>query len=440
MNSDSINAILKTQKQVKDNKHQPDNVSLLDLVPKAREAGLQEARDNNECGTFLNLVAPSVIRAYGNQKQLIEDTLNVLLSSIRHDTQECQDIDETKMAFTPKTCPEVVKAQEKLQKAQTNLKFFQETHVIKREADSLQNPTDFIYLLGTFAMIETVIGAIFYNSQRGFATAFSLAFGFAIAIMALAVLAGHWLKYKNYRESGKPLYRLPQAILRISGCIGLYLLMFIVITIQCFFRANIENEAYGLGMLVKDLHQLNFKLWDVSTVVMFFISSVLANYCLYKSYRFNDTYPGYGDEFQKYLTAKAELVKAQNALQEYNRKQLEQREIYLRSLRARLQNADRMVSSYVRRAERSFETFILEMERINREYRSVVDAYLSAYRAVAGNHAKFAELPISTPQLSDTYEIEIQEAVATFAKAAKSLEARLDEKRRETNEVLSPAA
>ena len=191
-----------------------------------------------------------------------------------------------------------------------SLNSFKHENKLTREATY---PADRVYhfaLIFIFAVLETVVNAVFFQNNAGVVGGAAVALGVAVMNIGSAVWLGHLFSNKNHIDSGRRVVGWGALVVFVLGIIFLNAVISAFRhhygaitdpTIEATTAAFISALQDGVDLMFFSPH---FR--DFMSFVLFFIGIGLAIFAFYKGYHQDDIYPGYGEKHRDWAAALAE--------------------------------------------------------------------------------------------------------------------------------------
>ncbi|MDB5791212.1 MAG: transrane protein [Massilia sp.] len=226
-----------------------------------------------------------------NDLSAVEPTCDAVLSN--------QDLSLTAEQARVTEQSTLVKLAEKVLRLRAELRAFRITHNITESAVYPDNPTiPYLWML-PILLLETLLGAAFYENANGLIGGAAAAFGVSFLNVLVAFTCGALFRYKNL---GSP-------ILRVGGYATLFAAVFLGICLNTLFasyRAEYQlltdpsdpaqlGQAFVIALhSAPNIFMLRAPASDLSSFTLFFLGLAGFGFAFYKGLNVSDRYPGYG--------------------------------------------------------------------------------------------------------------------------------------------------
>lgn len=239
-----------------------------------------------------------------NDLSAVEPTCDTVLSN--------QDLSLTAEQARATEQSTLVKLGVKVLQLRSELRAFRIMHNITESAVYPDDPkVPYLWLL-PILLLETLIGATFYENANGLIGGAAVAFGVSLLNVALAFICGAFFRYKNL---GSPAHRIAgYAALLVAVIAGICLN-----TIFASYRAEYQllTDPSDTAQLIQafvialdsapNIFLLRAPASDLSSFTLFFLGLAGFGFAFYKGLHVNDRYPGYGPRARRLKMAEDEF-------------------------------------------------------------------------------------------------------------------------------------
>ena len=179
------------------------------------------------------------------------------------------------------------------------LMLFRVTHKLSHRDAHYPSSTLFFWgLLFLMLVAESIANAYFYaqGSDLGLLGGVLQAFLIAVANVLLSFGLGFIvLRYTHYIHTPIKIFAW------IGFILGLWLLSFLHLVTAHYRELLINLPDKASSIVLKDTWQDPFNIQDIDSLILVIIGLSISILVMFKSYRYDDSYPGYGKEWRQWL-------------------------------------------------------------------------------------------------------------------------------------------
>jgi len=307
-------------------------------------------------------------------------------------------------------------------------------------------------IIATFALVETVVNAFFYQNANGLLGGFFVALAVAVVNMGSAAALGSFFRRKNLADPMQKYF-------------GWFcLLVFVPLTIFCNALFSAFRSAYELVLDPSDnallaqafrgawseaarIFVFDFHFGDFASFILFMTGFILSWVAFWKGYTSDDPFPGYSRRDRALKDAK----KAEEAAFALAKQKLQ---TLLQNLRGRVQGLTSEPGSQIKLLSMKLSgigsaenELPARAAAIQRDYHRILDTYRQANLAVRGTEppAYFSDLPSVTERVDGSaaapvraeLEREIDGLEAVQSQYRDPLNAKLNQLQGQSSQILS---